>query len=363
MDPVLKRKVEHVLICLEKDVEARRLRFGFNDVYLVHRCMPDVSLDQASTEVRFLGRMFKYPVVISALTGGPQIASIINRSLAEAAQKLGILLELGSQRPALEDPVLAPSFKIAREVAPDAFIVANIGAVQLTEGGIELAKQAVDMVDANAIAIHLNPLQEAVQPEGEARFKDILEAIRELSKNINLPIIVKETGSGIAREDAVLLERANVSAIDVAGAGGTSWAIVEAYRALNLGDRVRYALGMKFKEWGIPTPVSIVEIRESTTLPIIGSGGIRSGLDVAKAVSLGADLAGLALPLLKPAMVGGRAVVDRLKEVIEELKIAMFLTGSRTVEDLKKANVVLVGLTKEWLESRGIDVFKLAKRR
>jgi len=179
---------------------------------------------------------------------------------------------------------------------------------------------------------------------------------------VGVPVIVKETGCGIAREEALALERAGASAIDVAGAGGTCWAIIEAYRALGVGNEKGYLLGMAFKEWGVPTAVSIVEAREATKLPIIGSGGVRSGLDVAKAIALGADLAGIAIPLLKPALMGAWAVVEARKRVMDELRLAMFLTGSRSVKDLKRARVVVTGLTAEWLRARGIDASKLASK-
>jgi len=362
VEALSKRKLEHIKICLEKDVEYARLKPGFDDVFLVHSCLPELDLDEVRLEASFLGRRFSAPIAISALTGGPRLSALINRSLAEAAQRLGILLELGSQRPALEDPSLKVSYKEVRELAPEAFVVANVGAVQAASNGLDFVKAAVDMVDADAVAVHLNPLQEAVQPEGEARFKGVLEALEALTDHVGVPVIVKETGCGIAREEALALERAGASAIDVAGAGGTCWAIIEAYRALGVGNEKGYLLGMAFKEWGVPTAVSIVEAREATKLPIIGSGGVRSGLDVAKAIALGADLAGIALPLLKPALMGAWAVVEALERVMDELRLAMFLTGSRSVKDLKRARVVVTGLTAEWLRARGIDASKLASK-
>lgn len=358
-----RRKLEHIKVCLERRVEARSLRAGFEDVYLVHRCLPEVDLDEVSTETYFLGERFKAPLVISALTGGPRLSGIVNRSLAEAAQQLDLILELGSQRPALEDPGLLDSFRVVREVAPDAYVVANLGAVQLTERGVEVASQAVDMVDADAIAIHLNPLQEAVQLEGEARFRGVIEALKALVREVNLPVIVKETGCGVAREEAMLCARLGVSAIDVAGAGGTSWGAIEGYRALEAGDRRRFALGMRFRDWGVPTVVSIVEAKRYSGLPIIASGGVRTGVDVAKAIALGADMAGMALPLLRPALIGGWAVASKLSQVIEELRLAMFLTGSRSVEELKRADVVVTGRTAEWLRARGFEPSDLAQRR
>ncbi|MEM4699473.1 MAG: type 2 isopentenyl-diphosphate Delta-isomerase [Candidatus Nezhaarchaeales archaeon] len=358
----LERKLEHIRICLERNVESAGLSAGFRDVYLVHSCLPGLDLDEVSLEAEFLGRRFSAPIVISALTGGPQLSTHINESLARASQELNIPLELGSQRPAIEDPSLRESFRQVRDLAPDSFIVANVGAVQAASKGIEFVKEAVDMVEADAVAIHLNPLQEAVQPEGEACFRGVLEAIRRLSDQVGVPVIVKETGCGVAREEAAALERAGASAIDIAGAGGTSWGAIEAYRALGRGDEEGYQLGMAFRDWGVPTVVSIVEVRHSTRLPIIGSGGVRSGVDAAKAIALGADLAGMALPLLKPALVGSWAVVEVLRRTMRELKLAMFLTGSRRVEDLKRARVVVTGMVAEWLRARGLDVSALALR-
>lgn len=359
---ILGRKLEHIRICLERDVESVGVRTGFSDVHLVHACLPELDLDEVSLETEFLGRRFSAPIAISALTGGPRLSTLINKSLAEASQELNVPLELGSQRPAIEDPSLRESFRQVRDVAPDSFIVANVGAVQVASKGLDFVKEAVDMVDADAVAVHLNPLQEAIQPEGEASFRGVLGAIGELSKQIQVPVVVKETGCGIAREEASALERAGASAIDVAGAGGTSWGAIEAYRALSRGDEGGYRLGMAFRDWGVPTAVSIVEVSQSTRLPVIGSGGVRSGIDAAKAIALGAALAGMALPLLKPAIVGGWAVAEVLRRVMRELKLAMFLTGSRRVEDLRRARVVVTGLTAEWLRARGFDVAALARR-
>jgi len=358
-----KRKLEHIKICLERNVEAEYTKTGFEEIYLVHRCLPELNLDEVSTETFFLGEKFNAPLVISAITGGPRLSTIINRSLAEAAQELNIILELGSQRPALEDPSLLASFKVVREVAPDAYVVANLGAVQLVERGVEYVKQAVDMVDADAVAIHLNPLQEAIQLEGEARFRGVAEALKQLTRELNLPVIVKETGCGVAGEEARLCAELGVSAIDVAGAGGTSWGAIEGYRALEAGDHMKFSLGMKFRDWGIPTAISILETKHHSKLPIIASGGVRSGVDVAKALALGADMAGMALPLLRPALIGSWAVTSRLSEVVEELRLAMFLTGSKSVEELKEADVVITGRTAEWLRARGLELSTFAKRR
>ncbi|MCX8204112.1 MAG: type 2 isopentenyl-diphosphate Delta-isomerase [Candidatus Nezhaarchaeota archaeon] len=358
----LERKIEHIRVCLERDVESARLKTGFRDVHLVHSCLPELDLSEVSLEAEFLGRRFSAPIAISALTGGPHLSTLINRSLAEASQRLNIPLELGSQRLAIEEPSLRASFKQARELSPDGFIVANVGAVQAASKGVEFVKEAVDMVEANAVAVHLNPLQEAIQPEGEAWFQGVLETLKELSSQVGVPVIVKEIGCGVAYEEASAIEKAGASAIDVAGVGGTSWAAIEAYRALSRGDEKSYQLGMAFRDWGIPTAASIVEARLSTRLPIIGSGGVRSGIDAAKAIALGADLVGMALPLLKPALVGSWAVVEFLERVMRELRLSMFLTGSKRVEDLKRARVVITGFTAEWLKARGFDVSNLARR-
>ncbi|MBU4453947.1 MAG: alpha-hydroxy-acid oxidizing protein, partial [Euryarchaeota archaeon] len=244
--------------------------------------------------------------------------------------------------------------------APNAFIYGNVGAAQLNEFGIEGIERAVEMIGADAMAIHLNFLQEAIQPEGNIDAKGCLAAIKNICSELSVPVIVKETGAGISHSQAVAICEAGAAAIDVGGLGGTSWAGVETYRAQKRGDMLSDHIGRQFWNWGIPTAVSIVE--SSITVPVVATGGIRSGIDAAKSLALGASLCGVALPLVAPALKGNKDVVDRLTLVIEELKAAMFLCGCSNVEELSKAPVVIIGKTKEYLEQRGFDTARFARK-
>ncbi|RLF60965.1 MAG: type 2 isopentenyl-diphosphate Delta-isomerase [Thermoplasmata archaeon] len=351
------RKLEHLNICLAKNVECRR-KTGFDEVFFVHRALPEINKDDIDLTINFLGKKISAPIMIASMTGGHEKAKRINENLAIAAEHLNIPLGVGSQRAAIENPKLKHTFTVVREIAQTIPIFANLGVVQFSQDyGIEEAKEAVEMIDADALALHLNPLQEAIQKEGDTNFRRGIENIRKLAKELDVPIIAKETGAGIAREEAILLEKAGVKVIDVGGVGGTSFAAVEYYRDKTI------PYGKLFWDWGIPTAVSTVECSEYTNLKIISTGGIRNGIQVAKAIALGADLCGIALPLLKKARKSHRYVEEEIKRIIEELKIAMFLVGAEKVEDLKKCDVVITGDTREWLETRGIDCRKFANRR
>jgi len=294
------------------------------------------------------------------MTGGHSDTKKVNAALGGAAEELGIGIGVGSQRAAIENPKLESSFRIVRDKAPNAFVYGNIGAAQLNEFGIEEIERAVEMIDADAMAIHLNFLQEAIQPEGNVNASGCLMAIERLCKELSVPVIVKETGAGISRSQAVAICNAGAAAIDVGGLGGTSWAGVETYRAQQQGDTRAEYLGREFWNWGIPTVVSIVEC--SVAIPVIATGGIRSGLDIAKSIALGASLCGIALPLVVPALKGQKDVVDKLSLIIEELKVAMFLCGCRNIDELRKAPVVITGRTKEFLEQRGFETSKFARK-
>jgi len=335
------RKLDHIRICLEEQVEAGNP--GFADVHLVHRALPGGSLDRIDTSVRFLGHRFRSPLFIAAMTGGHPSTTVINRRLAAAAEHFGIGMGVGSQRAALEHPDLAESFTVVREEAPTAFLSANLGAVQLRDHGIEWADRAVEMIDAQALCVHLNFLQEAIQPEGDHDATGCLEALRDLCSDFRVPVIAKETGAGISRETANLLWGAGVAAIDVGGSGGTSWALVEALRAKDEGTR---RFGRTFAGWGIPTVVSLCEA-VGTGGPVIATGGVRSGIDMAKAVALGADLCGMALPLLGPAVEGGEQLCAAVTDLHAELRTAMFLTGSRSVAELHRARTWITGTTRQ----------------
>lgn len=358
-----KRKLSHIRICAEKNVQARSVSTGFEDVFLVHRALPGISLQEIDTSIDFFGHKLSAPIVIEAMTGGTREATDVNAALAEAAETLGLAMGVGSQRAAIEDSNLENTFRIAREKAPHAFLIANLGAPQLSRGyGLRDAQKAIDMIDADALAIHLNPLQEAVQPEGDTSYRGVAAKIEEIATALTVPVIVKETGAGIAAEEAEIFEGAGVRGIDVGGAGGTSWAAVEYLRAKETKDLKRERLGETFWNWGIPTAASIVEVCQSTKLTVIASGGIRTGIDVTKAIALGADAVGLALPLLKPALEGPRKVIWALHMLINELKTAMFLTGAKGLQSLKSSAVVITGSLADWLRVRGFEPEKYARR-
>lgn len=341
--PTSTRKLDHLRICCEVPVEAGDA--GFDDVRLVHNALPECDMDRVSTGARFLGHQFGAPVMIAAMTGGHAEATPINERLAVAAERFGLGIGVGSERAALEDPSLAPSYQVVRDNAPTAFVVANLGAVQLRDHGRAWADQAVEMIGADAIAIHLNFLQEAIQPEGDHDATGCLAAIETLCDRAAYPVIVKETGNGISGEVARRLYGAGVAAIDTGGLGGTSWAVIEAIRARETrdpGDQRLETLGGAFREWGIPTVASLIEVARCGGA-VIATGGVRTGLDVAKACALGADLAGMALPLLAPARTGQDALDAVIERVIDELRVAMFLTGSPDVAALRRVRTIVMG--------------------
>lgn len=354
----VRRKLEHIEICLKRQVISKYR--PFDDLILLHRALPEIDESDVNTECTFLNRRLSAPLMISAMTGGHPDAKEINANLAIAAQETSIAIGVGSQRAAIEHPALEDTFSIVRELAPDVPVIANIGAVQLRRYGPEVLEKVAEMVDADAVAVHLNFLQESVQPEGEKHAGGILDSLREA--RFRLPIIVKETGAGIPYEDARMLVDTGIKIIDVAGAGGTSWSMVEAYRAELRGDAESKEIGMLFAEWGIPTPVSVIECSRAGS-QVISSGGVRSGIDVARSIALGAFMAGVALPLLTPATKGSADVVRVLQRIVRELRISMFLTGSRSIQELSSVPVVITGRTREILEQRGIDTKIFSSKR
>jgi len=357
------RKSNHIRVSLEKDVKARRITTGFEDVFLVHRALPEINRDEIDLSTTVFGHRFSAPAIVEAITGGTEKALKINATIARAVEELGIGMGVGSQRAALEKPELERTYTIARKRAPNAFLIANIGGSQIVrEHDLKAVRKAVDMIDADALAIHLNPLQEAVQPEGETTYAKILEKIEEIACSINTPVIVKETGAGIAAEEAKKIEEANVSGIDIAGAGGTSWAAVEYYRAKERGDPFGQELGRDLWDWGIPTVVSLVEVVQSVRVPVIASGGIRTGSDIAKALALGASMAGFAFPILGPALKSCDEVKRKISLMLHQLKTVMFLVGAGSLEKLKTTPVVVTGRPAEWLRSRDFEVSSYAKR-
>jgi isopentenyl-diphosphate delta-isomerase len=344
------RKLDHLRICREKAVE--RGDAGFGDIRFVHNALPECDMSTIDLATRFLNHSFSSPLFISAMTGGHPGTKEVNVRLARAAERFGIGMGVGSQRAALENPAVSDTFSIVRDEAPHAFLVANLGAVQLRDHGIEWAERACEMIQADAIAIHLNFLQEAIQPEGDHNARGCLAAIEELCREFRTPVIVKETGCGISGETARQCWGAGVSAIDIGGWGGTSWAAVESIRAdesRNERDKRLKTLGEDFSGWGIPTVVSLAEVLASGG-PVIASGGVRSGLDIAKSLAFGADLCGMALPFLKPAMESEDALERTIEALHQELTAAMFLTGSARIADLRKTKLFIQGRTRQMID-------------
>lgn len=358
-----KRKAEHIHISLDRNVQARNVTTGFEDIHFIHKTLPEADKDKIDLSTTVFNHKFAAPLIVGAITGGTQEATKINATIAEAVEKLKLGMGVGSQRAAIEDKRLETTFSIARKKAPTAFLIANIGGIQLVNGyGLREAKNAMKMIDANAIAVHLNSLQEAVQPEGQTNFHGVLNGLGEIARGLDRPVIAKETGAGIAAEEAQKLENTDVKGIDVSGAGGTSWAAVEYYRTQKRKNDSQHRLGDAFWDWGIPTASSIVEVSQSVNIPVIASGGIRNGIEIAKALALGASLTSLSQPILQAADKGVMETKEALSLLIEELRNTMFLVGAESVQDLRRTPLVVMGKTAEWLKTRGFDTGSYAKR-
>jgi isopentenyl-diphosphate delta-isomerase len=330
--PSASRKADHIRINLSKNVQSG-LTNGLERLHFPHQALPELNLPDVDIRAEFLGKRLAAPLLISSMTGGTKEAGPINRALAEGAQSTGIALALGSMRPALESPSLAATFRV-RDIAPDILLLANLGAVQLNYGyTADDCRRAVDLAQADALILHLNPLQEALQPEGNTRFAGLLSKIEAVCRSLPVPVVVKEVGWGIGAEAARQLAAAGVAAIDVAGAGGTSWSQVEKYRARNRDAAKMAAL---FKDWGISTADALRECRRALPdLPLIASGGLRSGLDMAKCIALGARLAGVAGPFLRSAVRGPKAVEADIQSLLAELRVTMFAAGARDLAALQ----------------------------
>jgi isopentenyl-diphosphate delta-isomerase len=328
------RKSRHLDICLEEDV-ASRLDAGFGAVRLRHEALPEFALADVDCSASFLHFRLRAPLLISSMTGGTRRARDINRRLALAAESAGIALGLGSGRAALENGRLADTYAV-RDVAPTIPLFANLGAVQLNYGvTADDARRLVELQGANALYLHFNPLQEALQLHGDTNFRDLLPKIARLCDALEVPVFAKGVGSGIAVKTALRLIEAGVVAIDVAGAGGTSWALVEGRRT---GDPARERIAEAFGDWGQATARATAEIRRALPeVPLVASGGIRNGVEVAKAVALGADLCGIALPFLEAANESEDAVHALISELVTALRIAQFASGSRRLVDLRDA--------------------------
>ena len=338
------RKRDHVESARKKNVEYS-LSTGFEDVRFVHQPLPEMAFDDVDTECRMFGKMLSAPLLILGMTGGYPEAAKINAKLAAAAEKEGLAFGLGSQRAMMEKPALAATYKV-RKVAPTIPIIGNIGGCQLAKYGVKKVREALDAVEADALAIHLNPLQEVCQPEGDHDFSGILSQIEIFARDLGLPVIVKETGAGMSVNAAVALRSAGVSMVDVSGAGGTSWSKVEYMRS---GE------SPVFENWGNPTCVSISACSE--IIETIGSGGVRNGLDAAKALALGSSFAGAALPFLRAKDPAGEAACWK-----RDLKIAMLLSGSKNLWALRRARLVISGKTAEEMKRIGVDVHRCARR-
>jgi isopentenyl-diphosphate delta-isomerase len=332
--PTAKRKSDHIRINLEQDVRSERTT-GLERLRFEHQALPELNLERVDSSTSFLGKRLHAPLLISSMTGGTEEARRINRALAAAAQARRLAMGLGSQRAALEDPALIDTFQV-RDLAPDILLFANLGAVQLNYGyDVDHCRRAVEMVEADALVLHLNPLQEALQEGGNVDFSGLLRKIETVCRRLERPVIAKEVGWGISAESARRLIEAGVAAIDIAGAGGTSWSQVEMHRAPNPS---RTRLAAAFVGWGIPTAEALADVRQALPgVPLIASGGLRSGIDIAKCLALGADLGGMAGPFLKAAAQSPEAALDAVDEAIAEIRICLFATGSADLTALRRA--------------------------
>ena len=368
---VKQRKAEHVAVSLQNDVSAPQAA-SWADIHLIHQALPEVDLDEIDTSVEFLGHRLRHPIFVSSLTGGHPDVATINERLAIIAEEYGLAMGVGSQRAAIVNEQLADTYSVVRAKAPHALLIANIGAPQLIEQAGRPAftpddvRRAVEMIGADALAVHLNFLQEAAQPEGDRRARGCLAALKHVVETAGVPVIAKETGAGVSFEQARDFKKAGVSAIDVGGAGGSSMAAMESVRARSRGDSRTAGIGELFRDWGIPTPIATVEAHVGAPgLPIISTGGVRSGLDAARALALGATLVGMGFPFLQAASESEIAVREFFDRFLAELRVAMQLTGAPTIKGLHHVPVVVTGATGAWLKPRGFGraLRAMARRR
>lgn len=337
------RKSDHIQINLDRDVQSG-ISTGLERYRFVHRAVPELNLVDVKTSINLFGRELSAPILISPMTGGTDQAYRINQVLAEAAQFTGIAMGVGSQRVAIENPELAYTFKV-RNIAPKILLLANIGAVQLNyEYDISHCQQAVEMIEADALILHFNALQEAVQPEGDTRFRGLLTKIETVCRALEVPVIAKEVGWGFSKEDIRLLISAGVAGFDVAGAGGTSWSQVEMHRATSDSEA---KIAASFLDWGFPTVDAINNVRDiSTESLIIASGGLRTGVDIAKCIALGAQLGGMASPFLKTAVESLERTIQSINDVHRVIKICMFATGSSNLNELDQSKLINIDSAK-----------------
>ncbi len=347
---IMHRKEDHINICLDKPVQAKKVKTLFEQVHFINNSLPEIDFDDIDTSVKFLGHKFSAPFMVGAMTGGAELAKKINENIGIAVEELGLGMALGSQRAALYDKKIEDTYSISRKVAPTAFIGANIGGAQISAGfKIEDAKKLVDMIDADALYTHLNPTQELVQPEGEPKYNGVLNGIKNLVENMEVPIIPKEVGFGISGGVAKKLENVGVKAVEVAGMGGTSYSAVEYYRAKDFKINNKEDLGLMLWDWGIPTAASLLMIKNNVNIPVVSSGGLRNGMDIAKSIAMGASLTAMAWPVLRPASESSDAVKAFLETKIYELKSVMFLLGVKNIDELKKVKYIVEPKLSQWL--------------
>jgi isopentenyl-diphosphate delta-isomerase len=329
--PIDQRKAEHIRINLEQDVGSA-LTTGLEDLRFTHEALPELDLTDVDTRLTVFGKGLSAPILVSSMTGGTAEAEVFNRRLAEAAQNAGVAMGVGSQRAALEDPTLVGTFQV-RDVAPHILLFANLGAIQLNYGyTVDHCRRAVDMIEADALFLHLNPLQEAVQAGGDTSWQGLASKIEAVCKQLEVPVLAKEVGWGISDRAARLLADCGVAAIDVAGAGGTSWSQVEMHRAP---DELTRELAAAFVAWGIPTAESIANVRRAAPgVMIFASGGLRDGLDIAKCLALGARLGGMAGKFLKAAAVSTDRAIRILELTQRQIQVTMFAAGAANLEEL-----------------------------
>lgn len=337
------RKLEHIQIVSKEDVQAKQKTTWLEYVELVHQSLPELNKDDIDLSVKFLGHKLNYPILISGMTGGHPEAQKINETLAAAAEETGVAMGVGSQRAMLENPELAKTYQV-RKWAPSILLIGNLGIPQLEKYGVEGVERAARAIGADAFAVHLNNLQEAVQREGDVTAAGYEKELAKICKKVKLPIIAKETGAGISKEAVKSLIKAGVAAIDIGGAGGTSWSAVEILRG-----RANKESSIAFWDWGIPTAASILEVRSSSkAIPLIASGGLRNGIEAAKCIALGADMVGMAYPFFKAAEKGVNEAVKAIEEIGEGMRNAMFLTGTRNIAELKRADFVICDKLLDW---------------
>ncbi|HNV00910.1 MAG TPA: type 2 isopentenyl-diphosphate Delta-isomerase [archaeon] len=341
-----KRKKEHLDLCAKKDVLFKEKTTLLEFIELNYLALPEINFNEIDLSTEFLGKNFSFPFLISAITGGAQVSKKVNIEIAAACQELEIGMGLGSMRAMLEQPSLTETYFV-RDVAPDIFIAGNLGAAQLKQYSPKEVDAALSAIEANALAIHINAAQEAMQPEGDLDFRGVVEKITEYADTLSVPVYVKEVGHGVSYETAMLLRETKISAIDTQGAGGTSWTRVDSLRH-------KKSFGTEFRDIGIPTAVSIIETKNALNgvrKKIVASGGIRNGVEATKAIILGADMVGNALPILKAQTKNGaKEVINYLENFKKEMQITSFLLGCKNILELQKQEYVVLGKLKDWLK-------------